>query len=473
MSSPQEGPEHRTDCLSPVSPKPLHFPAPSNIALLENQMDPNFEATASVQAEEQPAISKSHESIGEVGVDGQATIKEDVSPDNQASSLAAYNQNYGANAYNTAPESFITQGNYRPNQTLSASNEHHDAAVTLEPSPPLPTQLASTSITDTISPAPVQGNDNQESSGTACPDISAPNDSTAALSNSLNIQAFLDDIAAPNNASTAPTAATMTATTSLSADLNAPETILHPENQTARTPKDPSPSTPLTSPNLPPRPPSQNSPHDLAAQENFPQVKAEPAPEAEKPSVVDASFAPLAHAAPPPLPTAGAPGVQTTHSLPVLPPPVPIPSNPPISLFPGTGDPIQSPSMASFNQQNTVISRPGEDVSRGLDEDENLPWGPNTQKEYDSFLAAERKYVLEGNWDKFPIGSRLFLGKFDLPISTISSYSCRESAIRESHQEGLIPCLPSIWQVGSNIDQASLRICPIFGCHTMRACYGS
>jgi hypothetical protein len=38
-------------------------------------------------------------------------------------------------------------------------------------------------------------------------------------------------------------------------------------------------------------------------------------------------------------------------------------------------------------------------------------WGPEVQKLYDEFLADEQMYVTEGLWDRFPIGSRLFIGK--------------------------------------------------------------
>jgi len=38
-------------------------------------------------------------------------------------------------------------------------------------------------------------------------------------------------------------------------------------------------------------------------------------------------------------------------------------------------------------------------------------WGPEVQKVYDEFLENERMYVTEGLWDRFPLGSRLFIGK--------------------------------------------------------------
>lgn len=47
---------------------------------------------------------------------------------------------------------------------------------------------------------------------------------------------------------------------------------------------------------------------------------------------------------------------------------------------------------------------------KGIDDDS--PWGPEVQKKYDEFLHDERIYVTEGLWDRFPMGSRLFVGKY-------------------------------------------------------------
>lgn len=44
-------------------------------------------------------------------------------------------------------------------------------------------------------------------------------------------------------------------------------------------------------------------------------------------------------------------------------------------------------------------------------DDENAPWTSEIQKKYDHFLDEERKYVTDGNWEQFPQGSRLFVGR--------------------------------------------------------------
>jgi hypothetical protein len=47
---------------------------------------------------------------------------------------------------------------------------------------------------------------------------------------------------------------------------------------------------------------------------------------------------------------------------------------------------------------------------KGGSEVEDIKWPPEIQAEYDQFLRDERNYVTEGAWDRFPPGSRLFVG---------------------------------------------------------------
>jgi hypothetical protein len=49
-------------------------------------------------------------------------------------------------------------------------------------------------------------------------------------------------------------------------------------------------------------------------------------------------------------------------------------------------------------------------------DDEDIRWPPEVNKKYEEFLDQERKFVTEGQWDQFPMGSRLFIGKTMAPI---------------------------------------------------------
>lgn len=56
--------------------------------------------------------------------------------------------------------------------------------------------------------------------------------------------------------------------------------------------------------------------------------------------------------------------------------------------------------------------------ARALTSSADRPWTPTTQAIYDGFLEDERRYVTEGIWDRFPAGSRLFVG--NLPSEKVT-----------------------------------------------------
>jgi hypothetical protein len=58
----------------------------------------------------------------------------------------------------------------------------------------------------------------------------------------------------------------------------------------------------------------------------------------------------------------------------------------------------------------------------GTTDDYDMSWTPAIQKLYDEFLVDERMYVSEDLWDKFPAGSRLFIGEQNITYcSTLSN----------------------------------------------------
>ncbi|KAH8661461.1 hypothetical protein BGZ60DRAFT_471435 [Tricladium varicosporioides] len=86
---------------------------------------------------------------------------------------------------------------------------------------------------------------------------------------------------------------------------------------------------------------------------------------------------------------------------------------PPPAAFNQQHPPSASPiSPSSYNPLNGPPGQ-GSLGAVGARDDANdldAKWGPDIQKLYDTFLAEERMYVTEGLWDRFPIGSRLFIG---------------------------------------------------------------
>lgn len=64
----------------------------------------------------------------------------------------------------------------------------------------------------------------------------------------------------------------------------------------------------------------------------------------------------------------------------------------------------QSPSTPGYGQRQSL------DFQGELVDDEDSRWPPEINKRYEDFLEEERRYVTDGQWDQFPVGSRLFIG---------------------------------------------------------------
>lgn len=84
---------------------------------------------------------------------------------------------------------------------------------------------------------------------------------------------------------------------------------------------------------------------------------------------------------------------------------------PPIATFPQPPSTCAEPHGSL--QEPSVASKKGRAEKRSIKPaDDDSPWGPEIQKKYDEFLHDERIYVTEGLWDRFPVGSRLFVGQY-------------------------------------------------------------
>jgi nuclear polyadenylated RNA-binding protein 3 len=153
-------------------------------------------------------------------------------------------------------------------------------------------------------------------------------------------------------------------------------------------------------PQLPQKPPKRsNYPHPDDAQkyfiggQSFPQI-----PNSYRPPGVTTSLI-----------AAGAPGTSTDPRT-GLPPPPSASFRPP-SL--STVSPISPVPNAQVSRLSTR-DQPTKSIERVERSDEvddaDRPWLPAVQKIYDEFLAEERINVTEGLWDRFPVGSRLFIG---------------------------------------------------------------
>ncbi|KAL1601785.1 nuclear polyadenylated RNA-binding protein 3 [Paraconiothyrium brasiliense] len=91
----------------------------------------------------------------------------------------------------------------------------------------------------------------------------------------------------------------------------------------------------------------------------------------------------------------------------------------PLNVRGGTGSadkmsPTAGSGSSGYGQrQSQDFNRSG---SQGDDEDSR--WPPEVNKKYEDFLDQERRFVTDGQWDQFPMGSRLFIG--NLPTEKVT-----------------------------------------------------
>jgi hypothetical protein len=91
---------------------------------------------------------------------------------------------------------------------------------------------------------------------------------------------------------------------------------------------------------------------------------------------------------------------------------IPAPPLPAFQQVPRPGDPSQRNPMVQMNRNGDMNGRNGSRT--GSVADTNLGeghWSQDVQRMYEEFLSDERIYTAEGTWDRFPPGSRLFVGK--------------------------------------------------------------
>ena len=414
---------------TPESPRPIHIPEPANIPVLENQIDPVFNLMtthlppphasrnmtamdheiAIMAASEKvpsstPAASHNenatnhslngdvhNEGHGQAGSQGMAELKADLDKsnatlvDNQntslteqpSASMATFDESPSSVSAAIMPESQAPHHapSPVPNPTATAEQNEHTQTSDQEGATADASNTASTND---------QGNrENKESSANA----------------GVNYQDLLDKIVP---SSTVITTEVDAAPGNVAANAEAP----------APSSADPPSANLASSAGLPPRPPPQEkptihpnyAPNEDIRSYHFPHANpasAQSSQSAQSPaasnSFRNAQFP--AHLASPAIPGTGSNG---------LPPPPMASFQQPQKLSEQTDDPNQaSPQPPRLSDANaTSPSKP----TPGSREDE-APWPPEIQRKYNQFLRDEEVYTSEGTWDKFPQGSRLFVGE--------------------------------------------------------------
>jgi hypothetical protein len=350
ISSPPEEAEHiRGKTLTPESPKPLHYPSPSNIPILEMQMDPLLN---------EPALS-----IG-TPASFQYPQQTQTQTPSAHSSTSYYTEPQTAQNPQNAPASGSAGVGPAGFPHMSAYNGAMGAQTLLSPSNhnfSAPQQPAS-SFSDANS-APAQearsaypfayDANSYVAQQPQAQSVSGDHYQTPANAITIDVQALLDKLSTPAN-------------NGVSSQYATPP--VPPQSTQGAS----SASTLPAAPNLPPRPPPQAKP---ATHPNY------------NPNDDIRSYHPHS-------------GHRGSTQL------------QPLNI---RGGPEESAKRSNVSPTTPSYGpRPSNDGGRSAtpdDDDEDQRWPPEVNKLYEDFLDQERRYVTEGQWDQFPMGSRLFIGE--------------------------------------------------------------
>ena len=402
---------------TPESPRPVHFPEPSTIPVLMNQMDPVFNDTETYNIPHNQTFSPYSDSAramneSDPNADEQDAVQNFLrGAEEENARLDDPAQFSSTNGQMTQNDPSIGTNLFSGFANASAYPQSSDAHA--NPPPSHATNLEdSTYTSNTVSPATEaaantdsQDNILRELAGSSSEQGPRVNLDTAPNQGGVNYESLLDTIS--QSASTAPAAEPVPAPTTAAS-------FAHQGVQ------------PALVPGLPPKPPVQAPSADFPTvhnavypfriansdqqgsfqhftQEEHPQpLKQE---EQYQPVHDPGQYQPVTHD-----PFNVANGVAPSAQYPshYLPQSIPLQA-PGTSAWPQPGNQI-SPISPTQSLQPP-------DPTRSTDPAER-PWTPHTQAQYDSFLEDERRYVTDGIWDKFPIGSRLFVG--NLPSEKVT-----------------------------------------------------
>ena len=312
-SPPEDAQHFRGTTLTPESPKPLHYPSPSNIPILEKQMDPMLG---------EPALN-----IGTPVSYHQQT----QTPNSSTSYYAEASQHQNASAVGTT----VGLG---PAYALQAHPGQQNTSAMHTFSQPLSSSDANN--------APVQENRAAYAS-LLDPNANAIQTAQSPSLASVDVQALLDQLSTPANGAVP--------------SQYAPPPAAVPPSSSQQT------SLPAA-PHLPPRPPPQEKP---STHPNY------------NPNDDIRSFHP-----------------HSSHRGSV--------QLQPVNARGGGAaapDKMSPTGGAGYQRQTQDYSRSG-----SIGDDEDSRWPPEVNKKYEDFLEQERRFVTDGQWDQFPMGSRLFIG---------------------------------------------------------------
>ncbi|KAJ6096362.1 hypothetical protein N7486_007108 [Penicillium sp. IBT 16267x] len=371
-SPPDEALHFRGKTLTPESPRPLHIPEPANIPVLENQMDPVFNDTSTYERAAEFQTRRAKDGwIGEGQARGLGHTQDSGSLHGaQPGNLVMNDMAVSADFYHSYP-STVQSGD----MNVSPNTHTHTHAP---PAVPVHEGFATTSEID---------NADHPGNASRLPEhLDRGKEHVGSSGSGVNFQTLLD------NLSHLPPSELASGTTPLaegSSIHQAPKDDPHHTQGISMRPlQDPSTQT-------------NYIPNDDGTYHQRPSALATPLAHPTQPSNNAQSY-------PHSMASGGAPG--TVPGAGSLPPP-------PTASFqtPSSGEAQTSQEAPQASKKGRIDKLTGRLVKLM---DDDAPWGPEVQKKYDEFLHDERVYVTEGLWDRFPMGSRLFVG--NLPTERVT-----------------------------------------------------
>lgn len=411
-----EAPEFHTKPSSPLSPLPLHPSEPSRIPVLQNQIDQTFNMTSTHTEISQDAPTTPEDIGPDLLAAVSAGIEDEDSPSDKSSFSDAYKDQPVITAGN-AVEVVIQEedGDEESDYAMTFDSDAEEAPDSHvistenveEDSNSLPTTVPvqSSNALLLVTPEPLTADTNIahiNSLSTHPPTDEHPSDTPTQNQNEtisatqpheelakgeIDIQALLDNITA--NAEKNDAASALSSPTSANPSSSSLPTGL--SNLPAHSSLPPRPQVPL---------PNYSFNDDAANNRTGPTNYPKPTTAYRPPPGVNAPL----------IPSGAAPGTSTDTRGVLFAPPV-------ASFRQNVSYPAGSPTNPGASFQNAPGVAPQEYPSQSIERsgedhlDSDTRWGQDVQKKYDVFLTEERNYVTDGQWDKFPNGSRLFIGK--------------------------------------------------------------
>ena len=420
----------RSKTLTPESPIPVHYPEPSHIPVLHNQIDPVFNLMSTHM--DQPVTTKTSD---------PSVID---APEQQRPSATQVNATAVDINHEVAGYGRTTNG-YEPDQgdkDYVLDFEFEDLAENMVEEQkantpnlfPTSTVQPSTSITVDETPSHLQDADTshsfhqtqetfsdssqanpdppqhiqvtaaaQDADGNPAPDSPGSSDDQA-QEGGVNYQALLDNLS-PSTAAAPASENVASITTAAPADVPSIPRPSSAESSIAALP---------LAPGLPPRPPPQEKPAIHPNYTTGEDIRSYHYPHAQSTSTHTPSTSQAVSSLKPaqglnhPLPSNANIG---SNGLP--PPPVATFQQPPsqtaqsVHVPPVAPQSAQPAPLGSYADRNTVAVESS---------DGEAPWPAELEKFYDDFQREEAIYVAEGVWDRFPPGSRLFVGRQALEL---------------------------------------------------------